>query len=343
MRVRWRLRSLSGLAAAVAVTAGVLAGLPAGASPAPAAPPPTPFAVGLSPGSGLLYVPPPAVRGSLAAMASTGDRWVRLDVPWPMVESRPGRWDWGPEDTAVTAARTAGLTVDVILDYAPDWAIRGHAPDPVAYGAFVTRAVERYAPLGVHTYEIWNEENLSSAWPAPIDPVAYGRTLAAAYTAVHRHDPQGLVLLGGLGRAPQVDSPLAEGAGSFLRQLLSSGFGRDFDAVAVHPYSYPEPPGLGGPDDLFATVPHLHDLMAHYGQGAKQIWITEYGTPAAGPIGDLQQAAYLRSAVDTARRWSWAGPLFVFSWQDGGGQSFGLIDAAGQPKPALAVFRTAPH
>lgn len=160
---------------------------------------------------------------------------------------------------------------------------------------------------------------------------------------MHRHDPHGVVLLGGLGRAPAQDSALAQGAAHFLGRLLAGGYGRDFDAVAVHPYSYPDPPLVAGPDDLLAAVPGLHSLMADYGEGAKQIWITEYGSPAAGLLGDVAQATYLRSAIDTVRGWPWAGPMFVFSWQDGGGQSFGLIDPAGRLKPALSVFRAAPH
>lgn len=153
-RFLWRprarsVRALAVLAGALVVAAGLAGTIPARASVSLAAP--VPFAVGLSPGSGMLYVPAAAVRASMVAMAATGHRWVRLDIPWAMVQSRPGRSDWGPEDTAVTAARAAGLSVDAVIDYAPGWAVHGHRPDAAAYGAFVTRAVERYSPLGVHT------------------------------------------------------------------------------------------------------------------------------------------------------------------------------------------------
>jgi hypothetical protein len=59
------------------------------------------------------------------------------------------------------------MKVDLIIDYTPAWARASGAAgnqfgEPASASAFATFAGEvaaRYAPMGVSTYEIWNEPN----------------------------------------------------------------------------------------------------------------------------------------------------------------------------------------
>lgn len=305
------------------------------------------FAVGVSPGGTLLQETPARVASDLAAMAHAGDRWVRIDVAWSAVEPAPGTYSWGGTDVAIRDAVADGLHVDAILDYAPAWAIDlGGQPDAADYATFATAAVERYARSGVHVWELWNEENLGWTWNEDVSVGSYGRVLEAGYRAVHAADPYAVALLGGLGRGPDVP-PLAIDPYDFLAQLYADGYGRYFDAVALHPYTAPYgPTSTDAAYGLFSRLPAFRALMVAHGDGAKRIWVTEYGFPtAADPdaVTESDQATYLKQAISIARGYGWVGPFFVYNWRDDATQDYGLLHADGSPKPAYRVFVHAPH
>ena len=341
------------LAAVGALVGGILgagtvaahAATPHAATAAPGAG--VPFAVGISPGSDILFESPAKVASTMSAIAATGDRWIRIDVDWAAVEANRNSYNWSFEDTAIRDAVHAGLTVDAILDYAPSWALTNGQPDPTAFASFATRAVERYSAIGVNVYEVWNEENLGWTWNNAVNVTAYGHLLQSGYKAVHGADAHAEVLLGGLGRSPEgMDNTLAVDPYTFLSELYAGGYGRYFDAVAIHPYSVPDAPLTYDPaDNLFPELPAFYSLMQSYGDGAKKIWITEFGYPTAGTgsVTETQQADYLATAIEAVMGQPWAGPFFVYNWQDDATQSYGLLHADGTPKPALSVFEEAPH
>ena len=334
------------LAAAAATLISVLATRPARAAMAGPG-----FAVGISPGAGAVHQTASETARTMGGMAAAGDRWVRLDVPWVSIEGRRGSFSWTAEDAAVRSARSHGLQVDALIDDTPGWAMPAGQPDPALAAAFVATVVHRYAPLGVHTYEIWNEENLNSYWEAPVSALGYGRVLKAAYSAVHRADRRGFVVLGGLARTSGTTPGLAVDPTAYLAALYQDGFGRYFDAAAVHPYSYPDSPTSPAADNSLNALAGIHALMAGHGDAGKRIWVTEYGystgaqvlTGLVPPTNDSDQATYLAAAIQRVRAEPWAGPFFVFSWQDDMWQAFGLLRSDGSPKPALAVFERSPH
>ena len=73
-----------------------------------------------------------------------------------------------------------------------------------AFQAFASAAVARYAPLGVHYWEMFNEPNLTGYGWLPAAEVAadnlkgYLMLLAAGNVAVRANDPLGLEIIGGL-------------------------------------------------------------------------------------------------------------------------------------------------
>ena len=83
-------------------------------------------------------------------------------------------------------------------------------------------------------------------------------------------------------------------------------------------------------------MPEMHELMAAHGDGAKAIWMTEYGAPTAGPdaVSEATLATMIEEAFALAATWEWAGPLFLFTWQDSTEGSFGLHRHDGTPKLA---------
>ncbi len=120
------------------------------------------------------------------------------------------------------------------------------------------------------------------------------------------------------------------------------------DAVSIHPYSFPALPSNSSTAswNTFYRLRNAHDIMVNNGDGAKKIWLTEFGTPT-GPGGDAvseqQQAAIIADGLTTARSFDYLGPLFVYEIRDGATgtanieDNFGLLHTDRSAKPAYAV------
>lgn len=289
----------------------------------------------------------------LALMKSIGIISVRLDADWAAVQPRgPETFDWTRLDQVVHSVHAAGLSVDLIIDGCPPWAAvpaaRGDpSPQPASpeqYATWAAHVAARYARQGVSLYEIWNEPNNSTFWqPAP-DPTAYTQDLIAAHSAIKRVDPSAFIISGGL--APGLTYGSNYSPVTFLEEMYAHGAKGSFDALGFHPYSYPALPNTYHPwsgwSQMARTNPSLRSVMTSHGDAGKQIWITEFGAPSSGPngVGDTAQATALKQAMTDAKRTSWIGAFYVYSWQDAGRDPgntedwFGLLTTAGSPKPA---------
>lgn len=309
----------------------------------------TVLAVGLSPGFALIDLPPARLRADLDAIRRSGASWVRVDLSWARVESVQGRRDWADTDRVLGAARRAGLRVLAVVGYRPAW---GALPDgsaaPAAFGRFVDAAARRYARR-VAAWEVWNEPNLAAAWSARPSPAAYARLVGAAAPGIRRHDPGADVVIGAL--APAVDardgsqvSPL-----TFLRRLYADGLDRRlFDAVSVHPYSYPALPGGGQQWNTFSRLPDLHGVLRRAGDGATPLWLTEYGAPTGRSdraVTPTRQARMIAEAVRRARAHPFVATLFIYALRDARPDlldpeaNFGLLRHGGRPKPGWTALR----
>jgi hypothetical protein len=127
-----------------------------------------------------------ALSAAVDDLAALGVSWVRMDFPWSEIESTRGEFNMRGSDAAVRALGSRGIGVLGIIDYAPAWANGGNgqmypptsATDFATYAAFLVR---HFAPMGVHTWEIWNEPNLKVYWATGADPGRYTQLLKAAY------------------------------------------------------------------------------------------------------------------------------------------------------------------
>ena len=137
-------------------------------------------------------------------------RWIRHDFAWDAIEPQRGTYTWAGFDQLVTAARSRGIDVIATITYTPAWANGGHSDHTYAptaadeFGQFAGAVAGRYAPQGVHTYEIWNEPNIGFWKPTP-DPQAYTAVLCSAYQRIHAADPAATVITGGT--SPAGDGP----------------------------------------------------------------------------------------------------------------------------------------
>lgn len=160
-------------------------------------------------------------------------------------------------------------------------------------------------------------------------------------------------------------SPKGMRQNDFLTQLLPNLEPHLFDAVAVHPYSWPNLPDLEAVYNAFYTTDqgpsqyNLRQTMSRLGWGNKQLWATEFGASTTGlrPEGtpieqgrpdhvtEAKQAQIIKQGI---REWFEkpnAGPIFVHadsdqwlpSYKNEGG--FGMRRKDGTKKPAYSAFQ----
>jgi hypothetical protein len=90
--------------------------------------------------------------------------------------------------------------------------------------------------------------------------------------------------------------------------------------------------------------------MTDNGDAAKQIWMTEWGAPTNGPSGsgyvsEAVQADMIRDAFQLVKTYPWAGPLFVYRYNDLGTSNstienfFGLVRFDNSKKPAWNAYQ----
>ncbi|TMK70532.1 MAG: hypothetical protein E6G50_08390 [Actinobacteria bacterium] len=249
-----------------------------------------------------------------------------------------------------------------ILAYTPPWAratgvTTSHTPpaDLNTFATFARTAAAHFGPLGVHDYEIWNEPNIASFWYPGPDPARYTQMLKLSYTAIKAADSSAFVVSGGLspyGSYGQADAQHMNPI-NFLQSMYANGARSSMDAVGWHPYAFPY--GIGfyswsGWSQMSATNPSARSVMTANGDGAKQLWSTEFGEPTGSSsrsVSEAAQAAYVTDTYAALRNWSWAGPAFFYSFHDNGTDptniedNFGVLHYDWSTKPAFGAFQIA--
>jgi hypothetical protein len=322
-------------------------------------PPPRADLAGLSPGFGIAALPQAQLDATFDAMAATDARWLRIDFDWSVIQKRgPQSFDWSRTDRLVAAARARDLSVDALMAYTPDWARPAGTPDknppidPDDFARFVSAAAQRYGPQGVTTWEIWNEPNVSTFWSPRPNPQTYTTLLVRASAAIKAVQPGATILTGGLSPAADAANGRQISARTFLSDVYAAGGGHAFDALALHPYSFPNLPTFPADYNTFLATPALRQLMVDHGDAAKKIWGTEIGAPTAGGGGSVTEAVQAQIVTQAFQQWTawpYTGPLIWFAYEDAGANAFdrddhfGLVDSNGRAKPALAAFDTAVH
>jgi hypothetical protein len=329
--------------------------------------------LGIAAGNNLPSLPAAALDQRLAGIRALGAKWVRFDLNWSDIGWRgAGTYNWTEHDRVVHAVTAHGLLPLAILDYTPAWARLpecAKAPtcrprSPALFGAFAAAAATRYAPLGVHTWEVWNEPNIEEFYAPKPDATSYTALLKAAYSAVKKVDKSAVVLTGGTSPCDTAADGALVNAVDFLTQIYAAGAKGYFDAAAHHPYTFPYTPNNAWPGNAWSDLASLHAIMVSKGDGQKRVWATEYGAPTGGPgtavtsgaAGDYAASSYVSEALQAStvtlalsryRTYSWAGPLFWYTYQDDGTSTtsienfFGLLRANGSHKPAYDAFRKA--
>lgn len=318
---------------------------------------------GIAYGSSLLSESSSALATSLNDAVAVGAKWVRTDLPWDLVQpSGPGSYNWQSMDGLVKAANARGLKVLPILLNPPYWAresaCQSQADCPpasnTAFAHFAAAAATRYAPKGVHAWEVWNEPNIPIWLPKP-DPAAYEKLLVTTSKALRNADPAAFVILGGLAAVPTQASKKTVSAFDFLTAVAALGGTKYVDAVGFHPYSVPNLPSAGAYfQQISSARDNLVAVLQKYGTPKVPIWLTESGAQVneslngqpSNPLSPaaLQfQAAYATDLVKTVAANPSVGADFWFSDTDFPGPNlyFGLHTTSGSPRPAFYALKAA--
>jgi hypothetical protein len=337
-------------------------------STAPAQPKGIPM--GLDYGATLFKASDSAIASGFDDATAVGDSWVRIDLPWDGIQPYDSSttYDWSRFDKLVAAADERGLKLLVTVVDPPIWARSAacsaneacEPASPQAFADFAAMAAKRYASYGVHDWEIWNEENLGSFNDAQNPEQAYTTLLQDTYIALHRTDPQAVVLLGGLGMIDTVSTRQWIGAYEFLSGVAQHGGLGYADAIGVHPYVWPYlPPTAPKYAMIDDSARSLESILSRYGKSSLPFWITETGAPTTGAgaaatdaspltagathVSEAWQAQIATTTVVVATSDPHIRALFWYSDVDlpNSGMYYGLRTTSGADKPAFAALKTA--
>ncbi len=306
-------------------------------------------------------------RQTLDRLEASGAGWVRIA---PRLGSRPG-WDhqlltiWAEVADLFRQRRiqiVGTLSHEIVAGASQaKWNSYDAAVSGAFRAAFVAAAAEICAALWwVEDWEVWNEPN---AWTTPppnqspsggtyIVPQAYAELLAETAAAIRRPRPKSTVILGGL-FAHNLHGALnvASSGAAYLHQLyavpvypsppLQPGQVRAplWDAIGYHPYL--DQGAALVPGHLNIYLDNLQAVVRQYEgrRASRPVYVTEAGwstahvSPAvqAANVSALYQLLQARPEVQAA---CW----FTLRDVPQARIAFGLLDQAGDPKPAYAAF-----
>src|SRR3954453_20899897 len=236
-----------------------------------------------------------------------------------------------------------------------------------AYTSVLSRAATRFAGR-VAGWEIWNEEDAPKWWggmpalaedPPGRDASKSVPLLKASYAAVKAADPAAPVVMGGLTGNDY----------KFVQSVYDNGGAGGFDVGATHtdtgraigsPYGYfRDTPG--GPISQWSFLGYrsVHDVMADHGEGAKQIWLTEFGWSSytgtcqvgkwagqkAAGVGEADQAKFTTQAFHCLSQDPYVTKALLFTLNEGNlpdpmDVAYGAVRGNGQRKPLFGAFQS---
>ena len=310
-----------------------------------------------------------------------GFNWVKNQWNWTAIETAPGSYDWSEPDSIITIESAAGLNILVSVQDAPDFyrtPTSGLMPGDVSKFQQLMQVMATRYKGKVQGYELWNEENLArEAGPSNIDPSSYLTLLKAGYAGTKAGDPSAQVFLGALSPTGNNTPGVAMDDLQYLQALyaLNGGEAKNyFDVMTAHLSGFSNPPdctpstpqcslsgGWNNDPSFFAfyRLGQYHDAMTAAGDGAKKIWLTEFGydsSPVAIPgyeystyISEDTQARFLVQAFQIAKQTPYIGGVMVWNLnyqiavpQTDEKWGFAVLRQDWSPRPAFTALAAMP-
>jgi hypothetical protein len=300
-------------------------------------------------------------QNQLDLAAAAGSNTVRTAMYWDGVEYKRDTYYWDLYDQFYARILSLGMRPLFVLTNAPCWAAvsekacrRGSKSDraqPPAtseydeWAEFAALVAQRYPQA--RALEIWNEPNLSHFWYPRPNPARYSEVLRTAAESINAANPAMPVLSGGL-VPTRHESNSKLGFKRFLKRVYKSGAVQLTDGIGFHPYpafwrrSIPRVVGK-----LEALMASLRGIMSSFGEGDKEIWVTEIGLSTTGrPSGfsEADQAQGLSEMYKLLAGMPGVPTVIVHRFLDNGGgkrnweTGLGVVTGNGSKKPAYCAL-----
>jgi hypothetical protein len=211
-------------------------------------------------------------------------------VAWPQLEPQLGKWDFTLLDRYVQLAAQHHVEIVLTLGLTPAWASarpqepsaysRGNAAEPRSladWEDYVRVVATRYKGA-IHSYEIWNEPNITGSFSgSPEEMVQLSRT---AYEVMKTADA-GITVLS--------PSATADSGVAWLKEFLARGGCKYSDVIGYHFYVTPDPP-----EAMIPLIQKVKKVLHSRGCENKPLWNTESGWAKPKHFSsDAEAAGYL--------------------------------------------------
>lgn len=200
-----------------------------------------------------------------------GVKWIRVGyhddpINWHRVERIKGKLEIDPvADAAITACKEHGQNVIMCLNFGNrlysgpekrpftqlpewNWCMPNPPTTPEALAAWDRYVIFmcRHFRDRVHSFEIWNEWNISVYWGDTPNTEAYCEIVRRTIPLIRAHAPQCKVMLGGTsgyfrGLAQQTPEQIAVREEKDSRFVVWKRFAKDVDGIGYHPFYNPKP------------------------------------------------------------------------------------------------------
>jgi hypothetical protein len=200
------------------------------------------------------------------SIAADHPLYVRIRVPWVLVEQARGIYDWNEVERIVEPYRAANFVVILCL-YGANPALEAVAPAPPSRNdgglkdwLDFTRETALHFKGRVRYYEIWDEPNREPAW-AGGKVTEYAFLLKNSSVTIRSADPEALIVQGGIAIASEGrEADLAWQAALYAQDVATY-----VDVLPIHP----SPEAALGP-----VVARAYDLLLAQDPSA-QLWANQ--------------------------------------------------------------------
>ncbi len=264
-------------------------------------------------------------------MAAIGLKFYRsAHTDWGALEPAAGEWIWATLDKQLDYLAAQGMTCGGILHGNARWnKLDRPGTLPVnnlpAWSNYVAQVVA-HCRGRVKFWEVWNEPpNFTGRDQTPAD---YARLVVSSYNAAKAADPT--CQIGLAAKSVHVN---------YLEQVIKAGAKSHFDFITLHPYEVLD--GIAnkaGTEAVFLNiVPVVRKMLAAQDPARANVPIifTELGCDSRKGA-EVQAHALVKAYVlgiaqgVTCLQW--------FEGRDGDSGPLGLLDRAGQPRPAYTAL-----
>ena len=303
------------------------------------------------------YLHLPNWRERLNLAQTLGAAIVRIDLNWPWIETKPGRYDWSLYDAYAAELKKLrlrplfilnrpnplhGTSYDAVVDGARH---QGSQPPSTpsqiaAFARWAMAAAERYRNLDP-IWEIWNEPDQEGFWPPKPDPGHYVALARETCVAIKRRVPNAYVVGPAAAQMPTVwshEKPL-------MRSLLSDGALLScLDAISLHTHRFGQTPETVSRD--YAVFRDNYLAAWPLAVPRKPVVDTEWGdTVYRSGISEDTQALWLPrmfliNLMENVSLTNWYCLMDTGDNDTEMEDRFGLVRSDGTLRPSFQAYRT---